>query len=87
MVEADREGAATASETISSIRMVAACGAEGKMAETYACWVRKAAQRGQKMSKWIAVQSSLGKSRSPLILQRTKSLTLAAKFFSLYTRK
>jgi ABC-type multidrug transport system fused ATPase/permease subunit len=61
MVEADREGAAIASETISSIRMVAACGAEGKMEETYAGWIRKAAERGQKMSKWIAVQSSLGK--------------------------
>jgi ABC-type bacteriocin/lantibiotic exporter with double-glycine peptidase domain len=61
MVEADREGAAVAAETIASIRMVAACGAESKMVDTYAGWVKKAGERGQKMSKWIAVQSSLGK--------------------------
>ncbi|KAF2281083.1 ABC transporter-like protein [Westerdykella ornata] len=59
--EADREGAATASETISSIRMVAACGAEGKMREGYGGWVKEAARHGQRMSKWIAIQSSLGK--------------------------
>ncbi|KAF2186887.1 ABC transporter-like protein [Zopfia rhizophila CBS 207.26] len=59
--EADREGAATASETISSIRMVAACGAEGKMAESYGGWVKEAARHGQQMSIWIALQSSLGK--------------------------
>lgn len=59
--EADREGAATASETISSIRMVAACGAEGKMEKSYGGWVKEAARRGQQMSKWAALQSSLGK--------------------------
>lgn len=81
MVEADREGAAVAGETIASIRMVAACGAEGKMVETYAGWVRKAAERGQKMSKWIAVQSSLGKLRLRK-LNFLKRLTHLAKSFS-----
>lgn len=57
--DADREGAGSASETISSIRMVTACGAEGKMAERYAEWVKSSTQYGQQMSKWIALQSSL----------------------------
>lgn len=61
VAEADREGAATASDSITSIRMVAACGAEGKMTERYARWVKVAAQLGQQMSIWIALQSSLGK--------------------------
>ncbi|KAF2265269.1 ABC transporter-like protein [Lojkania enalia] len=59
VAEADREGASTATETISSIRMIAACGAEGKMANGYGGWVKEAAQYGTQMSKWIALQSSL----------------------------
>ncbi|KAF2119201.1 ABC transporter-like protein [Lophiotrema nucula] len=58
--EADREGAATSSEALSAIRMIAACGAEGKMSESYGKWVKEAARHGQKMSKWVALQSSLG---------------------------
>ena len=61
--EADREGAGITSEAISSIRMIAACGAEGKMAKSYGGWVTKAAHYGQQMSKWVALQSSLGKFR------------------------
>jgi ABC-type multidrug transport system fused ATPase/permease subunit len=57
--EADREGSGTASEAISSIRMVAACGAESKMAEGYAEWVKAATRHGREMSKWIALQSSM----------------------------
>ncbi|PSN67765.1 ABC transporter-like protein [Corynespora cassiicola Philippines] len=57
--EADREGAATASESISTIRMVTACGAEAKMSDNYGTWVNTAARHGLKMSKWVALQSSL----------------------------
>ncbi|ORY18177.1 ABC transporter-like protein [Clohesyomyces aquaticus] len=57
--EADREGSGTASETISSIRMVAACGAESKMAAIYSKWVKQASRHGQKMGPWSALQSSL----------------------------
>ncbi|PVI03056.1 ABC transporter-like protein [Periconia macrospinosa] len=61
VAEADKEGVGTASEALSSIRMVAACGAEDKVTETYGKSVKKAAKHGQKMSIWIALQSSLGK--------------------------
>ncbi|KAF2647760.1 ABC transporter-like protein [Lophiostoma macrostomum CBS 122681] len=59
VTEADREGAGITSEAISSIRMIAACGAEGKMAKSYGSWVTKAARYGQQMSKWVALQSAL----------------------------
>ncbi|KAF2732822.1 ABC transporter-like protein [Polyplosphaeria fusca] len=57
--DADREGAGVASEAISSIRMVAACGAEDKVAKSYGEWVKLASSHGTKLSKWIALQSSL----------------------------
>jgi ATP-binding cassette, subfamily B (MDR/TAP), member 1 len=69
VAESDKEGAGTASEALSSIRMVAACGAEDKMAESYGRSVKSAAKHGQKMSKWVALQSSLGKSTYPCILR------------------
>jgi len=61
VAEADKEGVGTASEALSSIRMVAACGAEDKVTETYGKSVKEAAKHGQKMSIWVALQSSLGK--------------------------
>jgi len=64
IAEVERKGAATASETIASIRMVAACGAEGKMSEGYGKCVNEASRYGQQMSIWVSLQSGLGKLKS-----------------------
>lgn len=75
VAEADKEGAGIASEALSSIRMVAACGAEDKVAEAYGRSVKKAAGHGQKMSKWIAIQSSLGKYTSISLLDHQSNIS------------
>ncbi|KAK0628761.1 P-loop containing nucleoside triphosphate hydrolase protein [Bombardia bombarda] len=48
----------TANEIFSSIRMIAACGAEERMAQRYAGWVDESRRRGLKMSPWIAAQQA-----------------------------
>ncbi|KAH6842615.1 P-loop containing nucleoside triphosphate hydrolase protein [Chaetomium sp. MPI-CAGE-AT-0009] len=48
----------TANEIFSSVRMVAACGAEEKMAGRYAKWVDESRRRGLKMSPIIALQQA-----------------------------
>ncbi|CZR64744.1 related to multidrug resistance protein [Phialocephala subalpina] len=55
---ADRMTSAIASEVFSSIRMVAACGAESKMAKRYASWVDESKRRGLLMSPWVAMQQA-----------------------------
>ncbi|EDN97072.1 hypothetical protein SS1G_02000 [Sclerotinia sclerotiorum 1980 UF-70] len=47
-----------ASEVFSSIRMVVACEAEGKMAKRYAAWVKESRRRGLLMSPLVAVQQA-----------------------------
>ncbi|KAK3316628.1 P-loop containing nucleoside triphosphate hydrolase protein [Apodospora peruviana] len=47
-----------ANEIFGSIRMVAACGAEEKMAKRYAGWVDESRRRGLRMSPLIAVQQA-----------------------------
>lgn len=59
--ESDRQASGIASDALSSIRMVAACGAEGKMAESYDQLVGQSAVHGHKMSPIIALQHSPGK--------------------------
>lgn len=59
---ADRMTSGVASEVFSSIRMVAACGAEQKMAKRYASWVDESKRRGLLMSPWVAIQQAPGKS-------------------------
>jgi ATP-binding cassette subfamily B (MDR/TAP) protein 1 len=59
---ADRMSSGIASEVYSSIRMVAACGAESKMAKRYASWVEESRRRGLKMSPLVAIQQAPGKS-------------------------
>ncbi|KAK4153850.1 P-loop containing nucleoside triphosphate hydrolase protein [Chaetomidium leptoderma] len=49
-----------ANEIFSSIRMVAACGADEKMARRYATWVDESRRRGLKMSPMIAMQQAPG---------------------------
>jgi ABC-type bacteriocin/lantibiotic exporter with double-glycine peptidase domain len=57
---ADRMSSSIASEVFGSIRMVAACEAEGKMAKRYAGWVEESRRRGLLMSPLVAVQQSPG---------------------------
>ncbi|KAK0119280.1 hypothetical protein ONS95_008128 [Cadophora gregata] len=56
--EADRMSSGVASEAFSSIRMVAACGAEDKMASKYAEWVEESHRRGLQMSPLVALQQA-----------------------------
>lgn len=59
---ADRMSASIASEVFSSIRMVVACEAEGKMARRYAGWVEESRRRGLLMSPLVAIQQAPGQS-------------------------
>jgi hypothetical protein len=59
---ADRMSSSVASEIFGSIRMVAACGAEGKMGERFAGWVKESRRRGLKMSPLVAIQQAPGMS-------------------------
>jgi ATP-binding cassette subfamily B (MDR/TAP) protein 1 len=58
---ADRMSSSIASEVFTSIRMVAACEAEGKMARKYSSWVEESRRRGLLMSPLVAIQQSPGK--------------------------
>lgn len=57
---ADRMSSSVASEAFGSIRMVAACEAEGKMAKRYSSWVEESRRRGLRMSPLVAIQQSPG---------------------------
>ncbi|KAK3991535.1 hypothetical protein QBC44DRAFT_393102 [Cladorrhinum sp. PSN332] len=57
---ADIQASTTANEMFSSIRMVAACGAEEKMAKRYAGWVDESRRRGLKMAPLVAIQQAPG---------------------------
>lgn len=61
---ADIQASTTANEIFGSIRMVAACGAEEKMAKRYAGWVDESRRRGLRMSPLIAIQQAPSKSLS-----------------------
>ncbi|KAF1952136.1 ABC multidrug transporter-like protein [Byssothecium circinans] len=58
MQEVEREASGVARETLSAIRMVAACGAEDKMAEIYNQLVGRSAKLGKEMSPLLAMQHS-----------------------------
>jgi hypothetical protein len=49
-----------ASEAFASVRMIAACGAEDKMAERFAACSDESRRRGLKMAKVVAVQQAVG---------------------------
>jgi ABC-type multidrug transport system fused ATPase/permease subunit len=57
---ADIQASTTANEIFSSIRIVAAYGADEKMARRYAKWVDESRRRGLKMSPIIAMQQAPG---------------------------
>lgn len=58
--DADKMGASFASEVFEMIRMVAACGAEGKMAKKYSAWVEESRRRGFLLSPVVAIQQAPG---------------------------
>jgi ATP-binding cassette subfamily B (MDR/TAP) protein 1 len=60
--QADSMSSSIASEAFGSIRMVAACEAEGKLAKNYAAWVKESRRRGLLMSPLVAIQQSPGTS-------------------------
>lgn len=57
---ADRMSSSIASEVFSSIRMIAACEAESKMAKRYSSWVQESRRRGLLMSPLVALQQAPG---------------------------
>jgi ATP-binding cassette subfamily B (MDR/TAP) protein 1 len=59
---ADRMSSSVASEAFSSIRMIVACGAEGKMSKRYDAWVDESKRRGLRMSPLVAFQGAPGTS-------------------------
>jgi len=58
---ADIQASTAANEIFGSIRMIVACGAEGKIARRYAKWVDESRRRGLKMSPLVAAQQAPGK--------------------------
>ncbi|KAF4782189.1 ABC transporter transmembrane region [Colletotrichum scovillei] len=56
VTRAEGKASAVASEAFSSIRMVAACGAEDRIAARYARWVNVARQKGQATAPLMALQ-------------------------------
>lgn len=61
--EMNMKASAVASEALSSVRMVAACGAEAKMVRRYAGWVAESRKRGMAMSTVIGLQKATSKFR------------------------
>lgn len=67
---ADIQASTTANEIFGSIRMVAACGAEEKMAKRYAGWVDESRRRGLRMSPLIAIQQAPSKFTCTYVVDR-----------------
>lgn len=57
---ADIQASTAANEIFSSIRMIVACGAEGRIARRYGKWVDESRRRGLRMSPLIAMQHAPG---------------------------
>jgi ATP-binding cassette, subfamily B (MDR/TAP), member 1 len=60
--DSEIKSSAVAAEAFSTVRMIAACGAQGKMANRYRYWVEESRRRGLKMSKYVAVQQATSES-------------------------
>lgn len=59
MARAEARGAAVAGEALEGVRLVVACGAQGRVVEGYAGWVRKARERAWRMAPVVGVQFGL----------------------------
>jgi ABC-type multidrug transport system fused ATPase/permease subunit len=53
---ADEKASSIAGEVLGSIRMIVACGAEGRIARKYSGWVEEAKRRGFKLSPFVGLQ-------------------------------
>jgi ABC-type multidrug transport system fused ATPase/permease subunit len=53
---ADEKASTIAGEVLGSIRMIVACGAEGRIARKYSGWVKESRRRGLKLSPLIGLQ-------------------------------
>jgi ABC-type bacteriocin/lantibiotic exporter with double-glycine peptidase domain len=53
---ADAKASSIAGEVLGSIRMIVACGAEGRIARRYAGWIEESRRRGLKMSPFLGLQ-------------------------------
>lgn len=53
---ADAKAASIAGEVLGSIRMVVACGAEGRIAKKYAGWIQESNRRGLRKSPALGAQ-------------------------------
>lgn len=53
---ADERASSIAGEVLGSIRMIVACGAEGRIAQRYSGWVEESRRRGLKISPYIGAQ-------------------------------
>lgn len=56
MEHADEKASSIAGEVLASIRMIVACGAEGRVAKKYSGWIEESQKRGLKMSPMMGVQ-------------------------------
>ena len=59
--QVERDAAGVAHESLSSIRMIAACGAEVQMAERYNKLIERAKTLGKELSPLLAIQHAPGK--------------------------
>ncbi|KUJ22548.1 P-loop containing nucleoside triphosphate hydrolase protein [Mollisia scopiformis] len=76
---ADAKAASIAGEVLGSIRMVVACGAEGRIAKRYAGWIQESNRRGIKKSPALGIQFA------PLFFSVYATMALAFWFgFKLY---
>lgn len=53
---ADAKASSIAGEVLGSIRMIVACGAEGRIARRYAGWIEESRHRGLKISPFLGLQ-------------------------------
>jgi len=53
---ADAKASSIAGEVLGSIRMIVACGAEGRIAKKYAGWIQESLRRGLRLSPMIGMQ-------------------------------
>ena len=60
---ADAKASSVAGEVLGSIRMIVACGAEGRIARKYAGWIEESRRRGLKISPLMGVQVSTTRTR------------------------
>jgi ATP-binding cassette subfamily B (MDR/TAP) protein 1 len=53
---ADEKASSIAGEVLGSIRMIVACGAEGRVARKYSGWIQESLRRGLRLSPLIGIQ-------------------------------